>query len=133
MLRRYVMTLAPFVNTESLQDAEEDYTSAEKVEKWRIGQKAFYQASGPFKVRYLLLREIRKAYPHDFQIKSGCSCAGTFPSRGVVILYGDDQVLKLIPNKERESERILSLLKKRIPDLDTEIPALYQKETREKY
>lgn len=111
----------------------EDYEGAVKAEKWRVGKLSLYQPSGIFGIKYLPLQQIRKAYPHDFQIKSGCSCAGTFPSRGVVVEYGDRQILKLIPNKEKVSEVIIGLLKDRIPGLDTEIPDLYKKETRKKY
>lgn len=127
------MRFTPFVEDALITEAEADYSSAEKAERWKVGEKALYQSSGPFGVRYLPLGLIRKAYPHDFQIKSGCSCAGTFPSRGVVVEYGDRQILKLIPNKEKESDHIISLLKKRIPELDTGIPELYSKETRQFY
>ena len=118
-----------------LPDSElsDDFESAEKIDKWKIGEKAFFQPSGLFGVRYLPLTSVRKAYPHDFQIKGGCSCAGTYPSRGVVLSYGEGEILKLIPNKEKESDALISALKKRIVDLDTEIPEQYRKETREKY
>ena len=127
------MNFKPFSEGAVIPDAEQDFAAAERVEKWRIGKKALFQTAGPFSIRYLPLGVIKKAYPHDFQIKSGCSCAGTFPSRGVVVVYGENKVLKMIPNKERESEHIIALLKERLPGLDTEIPELYKKETREKY
>lgn len=118
------------------EELSADYEEGGKIEKWKVGRLALYQKSGPFGIRYLPLPLIRRAYPHDFQIKSGCSCAGTFPSRGVVVEYdmnGEKGVLKMIPNKEKESEQILAQLKKQIPDLLTDIPDLYKKETRERY
>ena len=127
------MRFTPFISGAVDEDLTQDYSTAERAERWRIGRKAFYQTYGPFGVKYLPLDRIRRAYPHDFQIKSGCSCAGTFPSRGVVVEYDDRQVLKLIPNKEKESDHIIALLNERVPGLDTEIPELYRKETRQVY
>ena len=115
------------------RELEADFERAQKIEKWRIGEKALFQTSGLFFTKYLPLSSIVRAYPHDFQIKGGCSCAGTYPSRGVVIAYGNDGILKLIPNREKEADELIAAIKSRIPDLDTEIPERYRNETREKY
>ena len=61
-------------------ELEADFERAQKIEKWRIGEKALFQTNGLFSIKYLPFSSIIKAYPHDFQIKGGCSCAGTYPS-----------------------------------------------------
>lgn len=127
------MKFVPVSCTVDEQVLTREFSNSIKVEKWRIGETVFFQTAAMLPVKYLPFSEIRKAYPHDFQIKSGCSCAGTYPSRGVVVGYGEEGILKLIPNKEKNSDQIISLLKERIPGLDTEIPDLYKNETREKY
>ena len=127
------MKFVPLSGTVDDKVLTEEFSDAVKVEKWRIGKSVRFQAAPMLPVKYLPFSEITKAYPHDFQIKSGCSCAGTYPSRGVVIGYGEKGILKLIPNKEKSSDQIISLLKERIPGLDIEIPDLYKNETREKY
>ena len=114
-------------------ELEADYESAQRIEKWRVGEKALFQTNGLFSIKYLPLSSIIKAYPHDFQIKGGCSCAGTYPSRGVVVAYEGGGILKLIPNRERETDELIAAIKDRIPGLDTEIPERYRSETREKY
>lgn len=127
------MKFTPIAGKLDQADLEKDFETAEKVEKWRAGKLAFYQSAGLLPVKYLPLDMISKAYPHDFQVKGGCSCAGTYPTRGVIVGYGEKGILKLIPNKEKNSDRIIDMLKSRISGLDTEIPELYRRETREKY
>ena len=55
------------------------------------------------KYAYLPLTAVLTAYPHDFRVKGGCSCAGTIPSGGVVITYGSKGVIKIIPGNEKNA------------------------------
>lgn len=126
------MKFIPIEKELPVQEIEADFENAQKIEKWRIGEKALFQSNSLFATKYLPLSSIKKAYPHDFQIKGGCSCAGTYPSRGVVIVYGEG-VLKLVPNREREADRIIGRLKAVVPSLNTEIPEQYRNQTRETY
>lgn len=127
------MKFIPLEKELSVHEMETDFEQAKKIGKWRVGERALFQTAGPFSIKYLPLSSITKAYPHDFQIKGGCSCAGTYPSRGVVIAYGNGGILKLIPNREKEADELIAAIKSRVPSLDTEIPERYRNETREKY
>ena len=117
--------------TTQIPDIEDDYAGAQKFERWRIGSKAMFFPGGFNAAAYLPLEEIRSAYPHDFRIKGGCSCAGTVFSGGVVVTYGENGVLKVIPGNEKYVARILDALKEKLPGLDTEIPDIYKNRTRE--
>ena len=110
---------------------ETDYETAVRIERWRVGEKAFYQPSGFGRCSYLPLSSILSAYPHDFRIKGGCSCAGTIPSGGVVITYGEKGVIKVIPGNEKNAVKMLEVLKERIPGLDMTIPEIYRSRTRD--
>ena len=69
--------------------------------------------------------------PHDFRVKGGCSCAGTIPTGGVVITYGEKGVIKIIPGNEKNAEKVLTTLKERKPDIDTTVPEIYRGRTRD--
>jgi hypothetical protein len=114
-----------------MSDLEEDFEKAVKVERWRVGNDAFYQPAGFSKYTYLPLSSVLTAYPHDFRVKGGCSCAGTIPSGGVVITYGDKGVIKIIPGNEKNAAKLLEALKERIPDLDMTVPEIYKNRTRD--
>ena len=116
---------------EELPGVEADFENATKIERWKVGEKAFFQPAGFNKYSYLPLSAILSAYPHDFRVKGGCSCAGTIPSGGVVITYGDKGVIKIIPGNEKNAGRILETLKERIPDLDMTVPEIYRGRTRD--
>ena len=125
------MKLVPIVPEYEVSGTETDFETAVRIERWRVGKKAFYQPSGFGKYLYLPLTEILSAYPHDFRIKGGCSCAGTIPSGGVVITYGDKGVVKIIPGNEKNAVKMLETLKECIPDLDTTVPEIYRNRTRD--
>ena len=125
------MKLKPILPQAQLDDVQADFDSALKVERWRIGEKAFYQPAGFNSASYLPLEKIRSAYPHDFRVKGGCSCAGTVPAGGVVITYGESGVIKVVPGSDQKAKKILEVLKERIPGLDTEIPEIYRNRTRD--
>ena len=124
-----IMKLIPI--QQELPGVEADFETALKIEKWRVGEKAFYQPAGFGKYSYLPLASILSAYPHDFRVKGGCSCVGTIPSGGVVITYGDGGVIKIIPGNEKNAAKILTALKERIPDLDMTVPEIYRGRTRD--
>ena len=111
---------------EELPGVEADFENATKIERWKVGEKAFFQPAGFNKYSYLPLSAILSAYPHDFRVKGGCSCAGTIPTGGVVITYGEKGVIKIIPGNEKNAEKILSTLKERKPDIDTTVPEIYR-------
>jgi hypothetical protein len=50
---------------------------------------------------------------------------------GVVITYGEKGVIKIIPGKEKNAEKILTTLKERKPDIDTTVPEIYRGRTRD--
>ena len=125
------MKLISVIPQYELPAPEADFESALHIDRWRVGEKAFYHPAGFGKYSYLPLSAIRSAYPHDFRIKGGCSCAGTIPSGGVVITYGDKGVIKIIPGNEKNAGRILETLKERIPDLDMTVPEIYRGRTRD--
>ena len=116
---------------EELPGVEADFENATKIERWKVGEKAFFQPAGFNKYSYLPLSAILSAYPHDFRVKGGCSCAGTIPTGGVVITYGEKGVIKIIPGNEKNAEKILSTLKERKPDIDTTVPEIYRGCTRD--
>ena len=116
---------------EELPGVEADFENATKIERWKVGEKAFFQPAGFNKYSYLPLSAILSAYPHDFRVKGGCSCAGTIPMGGVVITYGEKGVIKIIPGKEKNAEKILTTLKERKPDIDTTVPEIYRGRTRD--
>lgn len=116
---------------EELPGVEADFENATKIERWKVGEKAFFQPAGFNKYSYLPLSAILSAYPHDFRVKGGCSCAGTIPTGGVVITYGEKGVIKIIPGKEKNAEKILTTLKERKPDIDTTVPEIYRGRTRD--
>ena len=105
------MKLLPILPEYETSGLEEDFEKSVKIERWRVGEAAFYQPAGFGKYAYLPLTEVLTAYPHDFRVKGGCSCAGTIPSGGVAIL--------------------LEALKERIPDLDMTVPEIYKNRTRD--
>ena len=109
-----------------LEDVQQDYETAQKVDRWRVGQKAFYAPGGFRAVSYLPLSEICSAYPHSFLVKGGNSCCSTISTGGAVITYGDRQVLKILPGSGKQGTRLLELLKERIPGLDMEVPEIYR-------
>ena len=115
---------------EELPGVEADFENATKIERWKVGEKAFFQPAGFNKYSYLPLSAILSAYPHDFRVKGGCSCAGTIPTGGVVITYGEKGVIKIIPGNEKNAEKILTTLKERKPDIDTTVPEIYRGRTR---
>ena len=115
-----------------LEDVQQDYETAQKVDRWRVGRKAFYAPGGFRAVSYLPLSEISSAYPHDFQVRGGTSCCSTITAGGTVITYGDGGVLKVLPGSGKQGIRLLSLLKERIPGLDTEVPEIYRNSTRKR-
>ena len=117
--------------TMQIPDIENDYARAQKFERWRIGSQAMFVPGGFNTAAYLPLEEITSAYPHDFRVKGGCSCAGTIFSGGVVVTYGENGVIKIIPGNEKYAARILDALKEKLPDLNTEIPDIYKNRTRE--
>ena len=117
--------------TAQIPDIEDDYARAAKFERWRIGSRAMYVPGGFNTAAYLPLEEIRSAYPHDFRLKGGCSCAGTIFTGGLVVRYGENEVIKIIPGNEKYAARILDALKEKLPGLDTEIPDIYKNRTRE--
>ena len=125
------MKLKPILPEYELSEPEKDFENAPRIERWRVGQKAFYQPAGFGKYFYLPLTSILSAYPHDFRIKGGCSCAGTIPSGGVVITYGEKGVIKIVPGNEKNAARILEALKERIPNLDMTVPEIYRGLTRD--
>ena len=125
------MKLLPILPEYEMSDLEEDFEKAVKVERWRVGKDAFYQPAGFSKYTYLPLSSVLTAYPHDFRVKGGCSCAGTIPSGGVVITYGDKGVIKIIPRNEKNAAKLLEALKERIPDLDMTVPEIYKNRTRD--
>ena len=116
---------------EELPGVEADFENATKIERWKVGEKAFFQPAGLNKYSYLPLSAILSAYPHDFRVKGGCSCAGTIPTGGVVITYGEKGVIKIIPGNEKNAEKILTTLKERKPDIDTTVPEIYRGRTRD--
>ena len=116
---------------EELPGVEADFENATKIERWKVGEKAFFQPAGFNKYSYLPLSAILSAYPHDFRVKGGCSCAGTIPTGGVVITYGEKGVIKIIPGNEKNAEKILTTLKERRPDIDTTVPEIYRGRTRD--
>ena len=116
---------------EELPGVEADFENATKIERWKVGEKAFFQPTGFNKYSYLPLSAILSAYPHDFRVKGGCSCAGTIPTGGVVITYGEKGVIKIIPGNEKNAEKILTTLKERKPDIDTTVPEIYRGRTRD--
>jgi hypothetical protein len=116
---------------EELPGVEADFENATKIERWKVGEKAFFQPAGFNKYSYLPLSAILSAYPHDFRVKGGCSCAGTIPTGGVVITYGEKGVIKIIPGNEKNAEKILTTLKERKPDIDTTVPEIYRGRTRD--
>lgn len=116
---------------EEFPGVEADFENATKIERWKVGEKAFFQPAGFNKYSYLPLSAILSAYPHDFRVKGGCSCAGTIPTGGVVITYGEKGVIKIIPGKEKNAEKILTTLKERKPDIDTTVPEIYRGRTRD--
>ena len=121
------MRYVPVLPEQELPGMEEDYAAGQKIERWKVGEKAFFQPAGFGKYSYLPLTSIRSAYPHDFLLKGGCSCAGTVPTRGVVITYGEKGVIKVIPGSGKNAARLLDALKERLPELDTTIPEIYRK------
>ena len=125
------MKIIPILPQYELSGIEADYETAVKIERWRIGEKAFYQPSGFGKYSYLPLSSILSAYPHDFRIKGGCSCAGTIPTGGVVITYGEKGVIKIIPGNEKNAAKLLQTLKEHVPDLDMTVPEIYRGRTRD--
>ena len=63
-------------------------------------------------------------------MKGGCSCAGTIVTGGVVVKYGENEIIKVVPGRDKQALILLNALKERIPDLDTEIPDIYKESTR---
>ena len=116
---------------EELPGVEADFENATKIERWKVGEKAFFQPAGFNKYSYLPLSAIVSAYPHDFRVKGGCSCAGTIPTGGGVITFGEKGVIKIIPGNEKHAEKILTTLKERKPDIDTTVPEIYRGRTRD--
>ena len=125
------MKLLPILPEYETSGLEEDFEKSVKIERWRVGKAAFYQPAGFGKYAYLPLTEVLTAYPHDFRVKGGCSCAGTIPTGGVVITYGEKGVIKIIPGNEKNAEKILTTLKERKPDIDTTVPEIYRGRTRD--
>lgn len=125
------MKLIPVLPSVELDGVQADFETTQKIDRWRVGRKAFYQPAGFGKCSYLPLSMIRSAYPHDFRLKGGCSCAGTVPAGGVVITYGESGVIKVIPGNEKNAARMLEALKDRIPDLDMTVPEIYRGRTRD--
>ena len=116
--------------TNEIPDIEADYRDAARFDRWRVGGKAFFMPGGFNTTAYLPLEEIRSAYPHDFSVKGGNCCTGTIITGGVVIRYGENEIIKIIPGSERHAHRLMEALKERLPDLDTEIPEIYRGSTR---
>ena len=116
--------------THELPGVEEDYVKAARYDRWRVGTQAFYLPGGFNTTAYLPLNEITSAYPHDFRVKGGCSCAGTIVTGGVVVKYGDNEIIKVVPGSEKYAPKLLNALKEQIPDLNTEIPDIYRDSTR---
>ena len=116
--------------TVEIPGVEEDYRTADRFDRWRVGSLAFYMPGGFNTTAYLPLDAITSAYPHDFRVKGGCSCAGTIVTGGVVVRYGDNEVIRIIPGSEKHAPRLLAALKERLPDLDTEVPETYRNCTR---
>ena len=125
------MKLLPILPEYETSGLEKDFEKSVKIERWRVGKAAFYQPAGFGKYAYLPLTEVLTAYPHDFRVKGGCSCAGTIPSGGVVITYGGKGVIKIIPGNEKNAAILLEALKERIPDLDMTVPEIYKNRTRD--
>ena len=125
------MKLLPILPEYETSGLEKDFEKSVKIERWRVGKAAFYQPAGFGKYAYLPLTAVLTAYPHDFRVKGGCSCAGTIPSGGVVITYGGKGVIKIIPGNEKNATKLLEALKERIPDLDMTIPEIYKNRTRD--
>ncbi len=110
-----------------IKDPGQDYEQSVRIDRWNIGESAFYAPDGFRSMAYLPLGEIRSAYPHDFSVKGGCCCTSMVPAGGLVITYGEMGVIKILPGSVRNGSRILEELKKRIPDLDTRVPEIYRK------
>ena len=125
------MKLLPVLPEHEISGLEEDFEKAVKIERWRVGKDAFYQPAGFGKYSCLPLASIRSAYPHDFRVRGGCSCAGTIPSGGVVITYEGNGVIKIIPGNEKNAAKLLEALKDRIPNLDMTVPEIYKNRTRD--
>ena len=116
--------------TKEIRGVEEDYAKALRFDRWRVGALAFYTPGGFNTTAYLPLDEITSAYPHDYRVKGGCSCAGTIVTGGVVVKYGENEIIKVVPGSEKHAPRLLNALKTQIPDLNTEIPDIYKESTR---
>lgn len=114
----------------TIPDPETDFADSVKIERWHIGSCALYESSWLGKQSYVPLSEIKRAFQHDFPIKSGCSCAGSIPTAGVAVEY-DGGSLKIIPAHEKNVQKIIDTLNERIPGLDTEIPDIYKGRTRD--
>ncbi len=115
--------------TNEIPGVAEDYAKAFRYDRWRVGTQAFYLPGGFNTIAYLPLSEITSAYPHDFRVKSGC-CTGGIVTGGVVVKYGENEIIKIVPGNERYAPKLLNALKEQIPDLNTEIPDIYKNSTR---
>lgn len=116
--------------TKEIPGIEQDYAQSARFDRWRVGSLALFSPGGFNTAAYLPLEDIVSAYPHDFSLKGGCCCAGTIISGGVVVKYGDNEVIKIIPGNEKYAPKLLDALKEKLPELDTEIPEIYRKSTR---
>ena len=118
--------------THELPGVEEDYVKAGRYDRWRVGTQAFYLPGGFNTIAYLPLNEITSAYPHDFRVKGGCSCAGTIVTGGVVLKYGDNEIIKVVPGSEKYAPKLLNALKEQIPDLDRHRSGAYLQRRRKR-
>ena len=116
--------------TKEIRGVEEDYAKALRFFRKGAAAPEIYTPGGFNTTSYLPLDEITSAYPHDYRVKGGCSCAGTIVTGGVVVKYGENEIIKVVPGSEKHAPRLLNALKTQIPDLDTEIPDIYKESTR---
>ena len=113
------MRLQSLCPVNPLEQPDEDYKSALRVEQYRVSPQAIY--FGPFfSVQYLPFQSVRRAWVQDSTLSlTGC-CGRQLPVTVLRVQYGEHSHEHFVFQRESSALRVLSMIAQCRPDIPLE-------------